>query len=76
MMTVFKSTQEVNIQLIPTGKVDLYTLLIQTSNMLIWNFRILTQQSKHSFISSQNEKTLTSLDDLVSEDINIQREKE
>lgn len=75
-MTVFKSTQEVNIQLIPTGKVDLYTLPIQTSNMLISNFRILTQQSKHSFISSQNEKTLTSLDDLVSEDINIQREKE
>lgn len=73
---VFKSTQEVNIQLIPAGKVDLYTLLFQTSNILISNFRILTQPSKHSCISSHNEKTLTSLGDLVSEDTNIQREKE
>lgn len=56
-MTVLKSTQEMNIQLIPTGKVDLHILQFQTRNILVSNFRILTQQSKYSSISSYNEKT-------------------
>lgn len=46
-----------NIQLIPTGKVDLHILQFQTRNILVSNFRILTQQSKYSSISSYNEKT-------------------
>lgn len=48
-MTVVKSTQEVNIQLIPMGKADLYTPAYSNFRIFPPNFRILTQQSKHSF---------------------------
>lgn len=54
------------------GKVDIHTPIPnhQYSNFKFQNFHT----SKHPFIFSYNE-TLTLLDDLVSENTNIQREK-
>lgn len=76
MMTVLKY-QEMNVQLTPMGKGDLHILQFESRNILILNFRILTQQSKYSsYFFIQWEHYLTWLNDLVSEDTNIQREKE
>ena len=75
-MTVLKY-QEMNVQLTPMGKGDLHILQFESRNILILNFRILTQQSKYSsYFFIQWEHYLTWLNDLVSEDTNIQREKE